>query len=183
MMWDLPTSVEINGEQFNIRNKCDYRVILDCIYALQDADLPQREQVRCALFIFYEDSENIKDIEEAVRQMMLIINNGKEEKEETAKPILMDWQKDFPVLAPPISRVLGYSVRSPEKFTHWYDFIGAYLEIGSECVFSNITTIRSKLQKGKPLEKYEEEFYRENRDLVNLPRSLSEEEEMWLFSE
>ena len=32
-MWDLPFFVEINGKKHPIRNKCDYRVILDVICA------------------------------------------------------------------------------------------------------------------------------------------------------
>ena len=39
MMWDLPISVEIDGEIYQIRNRCDYRIVLDVICALNDNEL------------------------------------------------------------------------------------------------------------------------------------------------
>ena len=149
MMWDLPISVEINGTDYAIRNKCDYRVVLDAINVLNDTDLNQEEKTKCSLFIFFEEAWGIKDVEQAVTKMFQIIdmNDGEQpiDKDEN-KPRIMDWAYDFPQLAPPISRVLGYSVRDASHYTHWYDFLGAYMEIG-ECTFSTIITIRSKKTK------------------------------------
>ena len=183
MMWDLPTAVEINGKEFAIRNKCDYRVVLDVISVLKDNELNQEEKIKCSLFIFYENAKEITNIQEAVNAMLKIINNGEDEDEnEPSKPPIMDWEHDFPQLAPPVSRVLGYSVRDANNYTHWYDFIGAYMEIG-ECSFSNIISIRSKRQKGKKLDKQEEEFYRNNKKMIDLPQNLTEEEQEWLDSD
>lgn len=183
MMWSLPTSVEINGKEYAIRDNCDYRVVLDVISVLKDNELNQEEKVKCSLFIFYEDLTGLEDAETALNEMLKIINVGEEEDpNEQANPQLMDWEHDFNQVAPPISRTLGYSVRDANRYTHWYDFIGAYMEIG-ECTFSNIVTIRSKRAKGKPLEKWEQEFYRENKKLVDLPQNLTEEEKEWLNSD
>ena len=183
-MWSLPIAVEIDGKEYAIRNKCDYRVVLDVIAVLKDNELNQEEKIKCSLFIFYEDITGLEDVETAVNEMLKIINVGEEEENnnEPTKPQLMDWEHDFTQIAPPISRTLGYSVRDAKNYTHWYDFIGAYMEIG-ECTFSNIITIRSKKQKGKPLEKWEQEFYRENKKLVDLPQNLTEEEKEWLDSD
>ena len=191
MMWSLPISVKIDGKEYAIRNKCDYRVVLDVISALNDEELEMEYRVECALFQFYGNDEldtvekvltSLNDIQIAIVEMMKIINLGKEETEEENKPKIMDWEHDFQQLAPPISRVLGYSVRDEKNYTHWYDFIGAYMEIG-ECTFSNIISIRSKKQKGKKLETWEQEFYRENKKLVDLPRKLTDEEQEWLDSD
>ena len=183
MMWSLPVSVEIDGKEYAIRNKCDYRVVLDVISALNDEELEMEYRIECALFIFYEDLTGLKDIQTAITEMMNIINLGEETtEEEQHKPQLMDWEHDFTQLAPPISRTLGYSVRDAKNYTHWYDFIGAYMEIG-ECTFSNIVSIREKKIKGKKLEKYEQEFYRENRKLIDLPHKLTAEEEEFLNSD
>lgn len=184
MMWSLPISVEIDGTEYAIRNKCDYRVVLDVISALNDEELEMEYRIECALFIFYEDLTGLKDIQAAIMEMIKIINLGKETTEdEQNKPQLMDWEHDFTQIAPPVSRVLGYSVRDEKNYTHWYDFIGAYMEIGSECAFSNIVSIRDKKLKGKKLEKWEQEFYRENRKLIDLPRKLTAEEEEFLNSD
>lgn len=183
MMWDLPIAVEIDGKQHPIRDNCDYRVVLDAICALNDNELTDEEKVKCALFIFYEDVYKIDDLETAVKEMFNIIRGGEEpEENEEQKPRLMDWQHDFPQLAPPISRVLGYDVRTPGKFTHWYSFLGGYQEIG-ECNFSTIVSIRSKRAKGKKLDKWEEEYIREHKKTVELPLKLSEQEQEWLDSD
>ena len=182
MMWNLPITVEIDGKEYAIRNKCDYRVVLDVIEALNDEDLEMKYRIECALFIFYEDLSGLKDIQTALTEMMKIINIGEEITEEQHKPRLMDWEHDFMQLAPPISRVLGYSVRDANHYTHWWDFIGAYMEIG-ECTFSSIVSIREKKTNGKKLEKYEQEFYRKNRKLIDLPNKLTTEEEEFLNSD
>ena len=182
MMYSLPYSVTIDGKELKIRNNCDYRVVLDVIEALNDEDLTDQEKIQCALYIFYgEELTKTQNHEELAKQMFLIINGGEEEEQKPDSPKLMDWHHDFSQLAPPISRVLGYDVRMPDKFTHWWTFIGGYREIG-ECTFANIVGIRSKRAKGKRLEKWEEEFYRENKKMVDLPQKLTAEEEEFLNS-
>lgn len=192
MMWNLPISVEIKGKEYAIRNKCDYRVVLDVISALNDEELEMEYRVECALFQFYGNDEldtvekvlsSLNDIQIAIIEMMKVINLGKEETaEEEAKPKLMDWEYDFQQIAPPISRVLGYSVRDAKNYTHWYDFIGAYMEIG-DCTFANIISIRNKRMNGKKLEDWEQEFYRENKKIIDLPHKLTDEEQEWLDSD
>ena len=183
MIWDLPVAVEIDGKEYAIRNKCDYRVVLDVISALNDEELEMEYRIECALFIFYEDLTGLKDIQTAIMEMIKIINLGKETTEdEQNKPQIMDWEHDFPHIAPPISRVLGYSVRDENNYTHFWDFIGAYQEIG-ECSWANIVSVRSKRMKGKPLDKWEREFYNENRKLIDLPHKLTDEEQEWLDSD
>ena len=183
MNYSLPYSVNIDGEKINIRNKCDFRVVLDVIEALNDEDLTEQEKIQCALYIFYgEELTKISNYEEAVKQMLIVVNGGEEEAKQTEKPRLMDWKHDFQQIAPPVSRVLGYDVRTPDRFTHWYTWLGGYMEIG-ECTFQNVVSIRSKRMKGKKLEKWEEEFYRENRKMIDLPQKLTKEEQEFLDSD
>ena len=63
---------------------------------------------------------------------------------------------------------------------HLWTFIGAYMEIG-EGLFSNIIHIRQKKAKGKKLEKWEQEFYKENKSLIDFQhkeKRSNEEKEM-----
>lgn len=177
---DLPYYVEIDGEKHPIRNNCDFRVVLDVISALNDEEYDMPLRLEIALCIFYEDSSKIKNGEKALMEMMRIINLGEESKQrkDDSKPI-MDWNHDYNRVIPPINKVLGYETRQPDRLTHWWTFVGAYYEIG-DCSFAQIVSIRSKKNKGKKLEKYEEEFYRANREAIDLPRRLSEEEKAWL---
>lgn len=187
MIYTIPYTVDITYKDENdeeqyikIRNNGDFRVVLDVIEALNDNELTEEERIRCALFIFYgEELKKITDYERAVKLMLEFINCGEEDAEESNKPVLMNWKHDFAYIVPPISRTIGYDVRLPDKFTHWWSFLGAYMEIG-ECTFSNIVSIRNKKAKGKKLEKWESEFYQENRKMIDLPYNLTPEDEEFL---
>lgn len=181
-MWDLPLSVKIDGKEHKIRSDCDYRVVLDVLSALGDEDLPPENRMFCALKIFYADLEEISNYEEAAEQMIDVINLRKKEAGKPDAPRLMDWEYDFNYIAPAVSRVLGYDVRTPNKYTHWWSFMGGFSEAG-DCLFNFIVAIRTKLSKGQKLEKHEQAFYRENRKAVDLPEKLTEEEREWLNSE
>jgi hypothetical protein len=182
MMWDLPLTVEIDGKEYKITNRCDYRMVLDVICILNDNELSEEQKLRTALYVFYEDLKECTNVEKAIKEMFYIISYGEEddEKPKESKPKLMDWEHDFKMLVAPVNRVLGYEVRSID-YLHWYTFMSAYYEIG-ECQFQTVVSIRSKRAKGKKLDDWEQEFYRENKKMVDLPHVLTAEEEEWLES-
>ena len=100
MMWNLPIEVEIDGEKYPIRNKCDYRVVLDTIICLTDNNLTEQEKAKGALFIFYgENYSKIKDTNKAIKEMFKIVAYGEEDGENENKPRLMDWEHDFKIIA------------------------------------------------------------------------------------
>ena len=96
--------------------------------------------------------------------MCEFIDNGVCDKKNNPKT--MDWEQDANILIPEINKILGYEVRNPSVKTHWWTFLGAYMGI-SESLFSNVVRIRYKKAKGKKLEKYEQEFYKENKSLID----------------
>lgn len=186
---DLPLSIDNNGETINIRNRCDYRIVKKTIRALKDIDLEEIDRVRCALIIFYENYNDIIDVEDAVKQMFFVIGCENEYKqkcnisaEEKEVPPIMDWDYDWDIIAPEINKILGYEIRMPDTYVHWWTLVGAYKCIG-EGVFNSIISIRDKKQKGKKMEKWEQEYYRENRKMIDLPRKLTAEEEEFLNSD
>jgi hypothetical protein len=181
-MWNLPTAVEIDGKEYKITNKCDYRMVLDVICALNDNELDDEQKIRTALYVFYEDISECNDIEKAIKEMYKIISYGEEDDVQGEnKPKLIDWEHDFNMLVAPINRVLGYEIRSVD-YLHWYTFLSGYMEIG-ECQFNTVVSIRSKRAKGKKLDDWEKEFYKENKKMVDLPQNLTEEEQEWLDSD
>lgn len=175
MRYDLPTTVEVNGTAYEIRS--DYRAILDIIEALSDPELEESDKAEAMLDIFYLDFAEMPyaDYEEAVKQCIWFINCGDDRKEEKRSPKLMDWQQDFPLLVSPINRVLGKEIRAV-KYLHWWTLIAAYQEIG-DCTFAQVVGIRQKKAKGKRLDKGDQEFYRNNRHLVDFQRKYTEKEE------
>ena len=102
------------------------------------------------------------------------MNCGEEQQTGKLGPKLMDWHQDFPLIVAPINRVLNKEVRA-EK-VHWFTFISAYQEIG-ECTFSQVVSIRSKKAKGKKLDKAEQEFYKQNRSLIDFKKQYSAQDE------
>lgn len=178
MFYSLPTTVEIKGREYPVRT--DYRVILEIVEALNDADLTDEEKGIAALEMFYENEIPV-DKEEALKQCFLFIDMGESPKKKS--PRLMDWEHDFRYIIAPVNRVLGYEARN-EKYLHWWTFIGAYMEIGGDCLFSQMVNMRGKLGEGKKLEKYERDWLRKNRDIVDLPQKYTERdaemEQYWI---
>ena len=136
MRYDLPTAVEVNGTEYQIRS--DYRDILTIIEALSDAELSEEEKAEAMLDIFYPDFAEMPQsyYEEAIKQCAKFINCGEEQREEKRGPKLMDWQQDFPLIVAPVNRVLGQEVRSVE-YLHWWTWVSAYQEIG-DCTFAQV---------------------------------------------
>ena len=53
-MYGLPTAITIaDGRQFSITDRGDYRVVLRCFEAIEDAELSEDERVLASLLIFY----------------------------------------------------------------------------------------------------------------------------------
>ena len=174
MIGELPKNLEINGKTYPIRT--DFRDILRIIMAFNDPDLEDKEKMFICLFILYEQFEDIHQDEygDAYLQAIRFIDCGEETKEnENAR--LMDWEQDERILFPAINHAAGYETRSAE-YVHWWTFMGYFMEI-HDGVFSQVLSLRQKKSKGKKLEKWEQEFWRSNKDLCVLRPRLSKEEQ------
>ena len=175
MRYALPKSREVNGTEYSIRT--DYRDILRIIEAMNDPDLDDAEKAYVSLFIFYEDFEDIPtdSYEEAFKQLSWFMDCGDDKpKKQTVQAKLIDFDQDATIMIPAINRVAGKEIRDLD-YLHWWTFLGYYMEVG-ECTFSTVLSIRSKRAKGKKLEKWEQDFFNENRDLVLIRHKESEEE-------
>ena len=181
MIYDLPESVEVGGREYKIRS--DFRPILDICVALNDPELSDEEKAETALEIFYPDAEEIPpaDWQEALNKCFRFINGGEEDDVSDIKkpPRLVDWEQDFPLIVAPVNRVLGTEVRRLE-YLHWWSWLAAYYEVGGDCTFAQVVAIRSKLAKGKKLDKSEKEWLKNNRKLVDFKRKYTEKEDEYL---
>ena len=180
MGYGLPKSVEINDQNFSIRY--DFRVILTIFEVLDDEELSDEERAYTALKLFFVDFDNIPDYDAAIGKMFWFINGGKTPDDKKKEPELVDWEKDFQLIVSPINRVLGREVRESEYDAdtnsggiHWFTFLSAYMEIG-DCLFAQVIRIRELKAKGRALDKSDREFYRRNKDVVNIPKRISREE-------
>lgn len=174
MIYGLPESVELDGKEYEIRS--DFRVILGIIEILNDLELTEPERGYLSLRLFFTNFDDIPIslYQEALKKMFWFINYGDDTPQEKDQPKLMDWEKDYQVIIAPVNRVLGHDART-DKHLHWWTFLGAYMEIG-DCTFAQIVGIRNKLQKGEQLDKSDREWYRKNRNLVDLEKSYTSED-------
>lgn len=179
MTYDLPKSIEVCGEMYEIRS--DFREVLDIFEILNDVELNEQERGFLALLFFYPDFGNMppESYGEALKMLLWFINGGNNEEEsDRKKPRLLDWEQDFPYIIAPINRVIGHEIRS-DDYLHWWTFLSAYMEIG-ECTFAQIVHIRDAKSRGKPLDKSDQEWYCRNRKLVDMPvKYTSAEEELF----
>lgn len=173
-VYDLPTALFVGGEMKKIRS--DYRAVLDICAALSDPELNDRDKAAVMLTILYEDPQAaMADPEEAVKQALWFIGGGDEAQDARPRPKLMDWEQDFPVLVGAINRVAGTEIRAL-PYLHWWTFISYYMEIG-ECSFAQIVAIRNKKARGKKLEKWEQDYYKDNKSLIDFKRKPMTEAE------
>ena len=168
-MFDLPICVTIEDKKYPIRNKGDYRMVLDCFNAMNDEQLSQENQIVTALIIFYDNVNDEYDLmdmfgtnfEAPIKEMFKFFNCGRENSPGTQLPYkLVDWEQDSQLIAAAMNDVSRKELRL-EPYVHWWTFMGYYISIG-ESAFSTVVGIRSKIKKGKKLEKYEQEFKNDN---------------------
>ena len=179
MIGQLPKQLNINGTDRAIRS--DFRVALLIFQAFNDPELSDQEKSIAMLDCLYEDAEIIpqEDFQETYEKAVWFLDGGgieetKETNHRRAKKV-MDWEQDEHLIFSAVNKVAGYETRA-EEYLHWWTFLGYFNEIG-EGLFSTVINIRQKKNKGKKLEKHEQEFYRENKTLIDIKIRLTAEEQ------
>lgn len=173
-MYELPHSVVIDGTEYEIET--DFRAILDIFSILNDVDLTNTEKCIGILGIFYHDFRNMPEehFEQGIKKCFEFINCGNMESQKKSVK-LMDWEQDFQYLIAPINRVAGKELRA-EQYIHWFSFVSYYYEIG-DCYFAHIVRIRDLKAHGKLKDKADKEFYRRNKEVIDIKRHYSESEQ------
>lgn len=186
-MYNLPTEIYIQDKAFHIRENGDFRMVLECFSCLEDLELSENERVLCALIIFYdfenlEDLQKLPDLEEAVKEMYKFFEADMPEAKKGQDYKLINWDTDSAMICSAINKVAGIEIRG-QQYVHWWTFMGYYLAVG-ESSLSTVVGIRSKIIKGKKLEKWEKQFRSENSQYFNWnPKSIQQQEdEAWLKS-
>ena len=166
-MYEIPTTIEINGREFPIRCKGDYRMVLDCFSCLNDTELSEQERNYACLIIFYEDFDDIMDfakldkdtINALVKEMYAFFECNENPMHQMPYRTI-DWDKDSQMISSAVNKVAQTEVRAIE-YLHWWTFLGYFSEVG-ESVLSTVVGIRDKIKRNKKLEKHEKEFKARN---------------------
>ena len=164
-MYELPTELEVNGLSYDIRKRGDYRMVLDVFSILEDSSITQSERILTALLVFYEPFKDLSevmlhpDVEELTTEMFKFFDAGRPEGKQMDRK-LIDWEQDSAMIMSAVNNVARKEVRA-EEYIHWWTFVGYYMAIG-ESTLSTVVGLRDKILRGKKLEKWENEFKKEN---------------------
>lgn len=182
MIGAFPQYLTIGAEEYEIRS--DYRDVLQVFEVFSDQDLEQWEKWVVTIYLLlkpfsfaddvFEAIENGFDTEEAAKQIMWFISAGKKESDKKELPIY-DWMQDEQMIFSAINEVAGKEVREVE-YMHWWTLSGYFNEISDKSSIAFVMGIRHKINKGKKLEKYEQEYKNNNKETVTLQKHLTKEE-------
>lgn len=178
MIGYLPKQLNVKGVDRAIWS--DFRTALLIFQACADPELDENEQAMAVVECLFQEPDSIppEDYQEANDKAVWFLEGGGlndvNSNHQQSKKV-MDWEQDEKIIFSAVNKVAGYETRSIDSL-HWWTFLGYFNEIG-EGLFSTVISIRQKKNKGKKLEKYEQEFYRENKSLIDIKVKLSPEEQ------
>lgn len=171
-VYRLPEETVIEGVTY--RFSTDFRVILKIFSVLADRSLPELLRWRVALGLFYNSPVAPEHRQAAMEYLGDFLSCGEKGK---PGPELISWQLDAPAIIAGVNKAAGCEIRLLEK-VHWWTFL-SWFHAMPPGQLSTIVSIRDKLRRGKKLEAWEREFYRENKDLVDKkpPETRAERDE------
>lgn len=174
MIGRLPKTLKVNGTDYEIRS--DFRTAMTIFQAYSDPELDMQAKAEVLIKCIYKQYQSIPVIDhyEAYTQAIWFLDGGEEHKEPTSNKKVIDWEQDEKMIFSAVNKVAGYETRSVD-YLHWWTFLSLFSEIG-ECLLSSVIGIRNKKNKGKKLDKADQEFYKENKKLIDIKRKVSIEE-------
>ena len=168
--WELPETAEIGGQVYELNT--DFRDILEILSYLNEPDHPEYLRWRIAIALFYEGEIPKENYIEAMQYLSAFISYG--EADTKPGPKLLDWEQDAYAIVADVNKVAGTEIRSL-PYLHWWTFLSYFQAIG-EGQLSTIVSIRDKMRRGKKLEKWEQDYYRENKSRVDFKKKYSAED-------
>ena len=176
MLGDLPRSVVLdNGNEYYLNT--DFRVALTIFEAYDDADLSDEEKTLVMITTLFEDYAQIphEELSEACKKASEWLDGGvKYESKSDGKPV-MNWVQDEQMIFSAVNRVAGQEVRAT-PYMHWWTFLGLMQEIDEKSLISTVIQLRTKKNSGKKLEKWEQDFYKKHKKMIDIPKKYTKEE-------
>jgi hypothetical protein len=173
-MTGLPDTLTVDGVKYRIN--ADFRNILRIIDALNDVRLSDIEKAFIAVQRIYNDDTSGANFKLLTERAYWFIGGGDMPQSKPSPVPLIDWYHDEQMMMPAVSKAVGVVDIRTLDFLHWWTFLGMFGEIG-EGLFSTVLHIRQKKSQGKKLEKWEDEFFRNHKELIVI-RSPEEQSEI-----
>lgn len=174
LLGSLPTTLNVGGEDKKINS--DFRIALLIFQALNDVNLNDKDKVFIVLDALY-GIENIPvdSYQEAFDKAKWYLDCGLERNDNKPRKKMIDWKQDEQMIFSSVNKVASIETRTKE-YIHWWTWYGFFSEIG-DGLLSSVLKIRQKKAKGKKLEKHEQEFYKENKDIIDFKVQYTDEEQ------
>ena len=166
--WLLPKTAVFGNKEY--KHSTDFRDMLEIIEYLNNPSKPLFVRWQVVMSLFYEEDIPAEHQQEAMQYLSDFIGYGSRGKETSHK--LIDWNQDADAIVGDINKVAGTEIRAV-PYLHWWTFLSYFYGIG-EGRLSTIVSIRSKKAKGQKLEKWEQEYYRENKSAIDFRTPESE---------
>lgn len=171
--YDLPTSLMIGDVEHPIRT--GWRVVMDIFAMYNDPDFDNDMKTVGLIKILFPGWKDIppEDIPEAIEKACAFLDCG-QKPDSRYRPRLVDWEDDAPLIIPAINQVADMEVRDNPNI-HWWTFFGWYMSI-EKSLFSSVLHIRKKQSSGKPMDKWEKDFLKDNKELVSMKKRNTAED-------
>lgn len=175
MIGALPKALTVNGKIYSIYS--DYRVALLIFSMCNDDTLNDKAKTYGCIQLLYKHHDQIpnSDLYEAEEQAKWFLDGGDMPKSKRQPKPLINWDQDEGIIFPALNKVAGKEIREID-YMHWWTVLGLFNEIG-EGLYSNVINIRYKLAHNKKLSKGEQDFYRNNKELIDIKVKLTAEEQ------
>ena len=164
----MPEGVTFGGREYRLR--ADFRNILKIFGVLQGA-FPEYIRWRIAAGLFYEPALREEDMEPGLIFLAAFLQP---EGAEGAGGKLLDWGQDAMAIIAGVNAAAGQEIRGL-PFVHWWTFL-SWFHAMPPGELSTRVAIRQKRQKGEKLEPWEQEYYRQNKALIDLKPAYTAEE-------
>lgn len=168
----LPETISVGGQHYTMRT--DFRAVLDVLIACNDPELGDAEKSAVMLEIMLPEWQTIPQelLQEALQKLAQFIDCGHKDDGKQS-PRVVDWEQDAEIIVAAVNSVAHTEIRAVPKL-HWWTFMSYFMEI-RESLFSNVIAIRQKKARRKNLEKWEQDFYKENREMIDLHQAETDE--------
>jgi len=169
--YDLPTSLTVGEVGYPIRY--GWRAVVDVLEVCADPEVDEVGKAMYMLMVMFPTWKDMpgEHIQEALEKAAAFIDCG--QKADRSKPKLIDWKQDASIIVAEINNVAKREIRLDPQL-HWWTVFGWFMSIG-EGRLAAMIHIRQKRSKRQKLEKWEQDFYRDNKALVDFQTVESEE--------
>ena len=168
-LWQLPKQATIGGKTYGIY--ADFRDVLQMVGYLDDPALPVWLRWKIALRLFYDAPIPYEHQKEAMEYLEEFLCCGRQGTQSAKR---LDWKLDSDLILSDVNKVACCEIRQL-PFVHWWTFMAWFHAIGPGQL-STVVGIRDKLARGIKLESWEQEYYRQNRDRIQMRQPLSAQE-------